>query len=82
MTNDTDGKGSRALAVEGCANGAVLRSPLCGLARQRGVLRHLRLERDALVGLEAVVHVGVQVSNAPGLHHLTTLRWAALTAGV
>ncbi len=82
VTNDADRKGSRALAVEGGANGAILRSPLRGLARQRGVLLHLRLEREALVRLEAVVHVGVQVRDAPRLHHLTTRRCgAALTVG-
>ena len=77
MTNDADRKGSRALAVEGRANRAVLGSPQRGAARQCGILRHLLLERQTLVRLKAVVHVGVQIREAPGLHHLTTRRCGA-----
>ena len=72
MTNDADRKGSRALTVEGRANCAVLCSPERGAARQCGILRHLLLERLTFVRLKAVVHVGVQIREAPSLHHLTT----------
>ena len=41
MTNDADRKGSRALAVEGRANRAVLCAPERGAARERWILRHL-----------------------------------------
>ena len=64
MTNDAHRKGSRALAIEGRANRVVLCSPERGAARQGRVLGHLLLERQTLVRLEAVVHVGVQIREA------------------
>ena len=78
MTNDADRKGFRALAVEGRTNRAVLGSPQRGAARQCGILRHLLLERQTLVRLKAVVHVGVQIRDAPSLHHLTTRKCGAV----
>ena len=36
------------------------------------------LERQTLVGLKAVVHVGVQIRDAPSLHHLTTRKCGAV----
>ena len=81
MTNDADRKGSRALTVEGRTNRAVLCSPERGAARQCGILRHLLLERLTFVRLKAVVHVGVQIREAPSLHHLTTRKCGTVLGG-
>ena len=53
-----------------------------GAARQRRILRHPVLERQALVRLEAIVNIGVQIREPPSLHHLTTRKCGtALDAG-
>jgi hypothetical protein len=80
MANDADRKSFRALAVEGRANRAVLGSPQRRAARQCGILRHLFLERETLVRRKAIVHVGVQVRDAPSLDHLTTRKCGAALA--
>ena len=65
--NEADRKGFRALAVEGGADRAVLGPPHRGVAGQRRILSHLMLERETLLRLEALVHIGVQVGDAPGM---------------
>ena len=72
MTNSADRKGPRAFGVESRANRAVLRAPRSHAARQRRILGHPRFERQAFVGLEAVVDIGMQIRGAPSLHHLTS----------
>ena len=81
MTSDADGEGSSVPALEGRAYRAVLSSPERGAAREGRILRHVLLERRALVRLKAVVHVGVKIRQARGLHYFTTRKCGTAARG-